>query len=517
MVAGDANACMAKIAEVSLLGPDYDQLHVELASLLHRIAMAQILPSSASDTAQAEQVKALCELMSPEDVQLYYQITLTGRKELPLAPDPRSALEMTLLRILAFRPQGRLPQPEHDVTPAPANPILHVAGHFAPNVLPNATPNTAVDSNAIDSSEIGNNAAVTNTAVLELMPSDTTINSNEQPASEAMNNLNTEQSEIMQAAAEMGHTLPATDADSLLPAPTSTPQTSEPVTQTPVIDPLVDVTAEMPSPAADSSTVQQGRTTRNFLRSRLGSTVKKSTAAKSEQAPSSQYVPPKKAVKPVDNNVSNRFHESVSGYAASAPSNLDQAGPAWQELPPLEAYHDQGQVVTEPAPQRRQTERFSQVAVDINDLSPAFQPQKNTQSTHLPVMDNKLRDETDPWCRYINQMELGGRVRQMALHSVMEQQPGRILLTMNPDQRYFANEKSKQQLKTALEQVLSESIELEIRFGEDPEKTTPAQIEEKIYQQRLANATKNLYDDKYIQFFINRLGAVVDDSSIVPA
>jgi len=64
--------------------------------------------------------------------------------------------------------------------------------------------------------------------------------------------------------------------------------------------------------------------------------------------------------------------------------------------------------------------------------------------------------------------------------------------------------------------ALGHAVTLNITFGEDPEKSTPAQIEEKIYQQRLAMATKNLYDDKYIQFFINRLGAEIDDSSIVP-
>jgi DNA polymerase-3 subunit gamma/tau len=213
-----------------------------------------------------------------------------------------------------------------------------------------------------------------------------------------------------------------------------------------------------------------------------------------------------------------------------------QSAPAWQDLPPLDSYQDQGSYPDQgqgdyhnqmPAPNTyppqgfaepvvRQIDRFSQVKVDINDLSPAFQPQKSGKSTATAPLDNKLRDETDPWCCYINQMSLGGRVRQLALHSVMEQEPGRITLTMNPDQRYFANDKSRQQLSEALQQVLAEPVELVINFGENPNKSTPAQLEEIIYQQRLANATKNLYDDKYIQFFMNRLGAVVDDSSIVP-
>ncbi|KXO13369.1 DNA polymerase III subunits gamma and tau [Moritella sp. JT01] len=566
IVSGDANNCMAKIAEVSSLGPDFDQLHVELASLLHRIAMAQILPSSVVDTEHADKVKALCDDMSPEDVQLYYQITLTGRKELPLAPDPRSALEMTILRMLAFRPQGRLQAPERDVTPAPVA--------IAPAVT-------------VVAAQIEQAPQKVQQPIQELtqQPAAPFV----EPIDEAVTNLNLEQNELLQAAQAMGHveaqaleqqtaepqgyTAPQVESQSIAPQGDLTPQsniapqnsfeqqnsvaqennaaaeyTPQPMdmspTQTvPVHNEQVNTTQQQPqsqTPAqaqVEESSVDQGRKTRNFLRSRLGTTAKKSTAAKSEQAPSS-YVPPKKAVAPVRQNTQpgqNRFNEPPASQNMQQ-SSLQQSAPAWQDLPPLDSYQDQGNYPDQgqgdyhnqmpdqntyppqgfAEPVVRQIDRFSQVKVDINDLSPAFQAQKSGKSTATAPLDNKLRDETDPWCCYINQMSLGGRVRQLALHSVMEQEPGRVTLTMNPDQRYFANDKSRQQLSEALQQVLSEPVELVINFGENPNQSTPAQLEEIIYQQRLANATKNLYDDKYIQFFMNRLGAVVDDSSIVP-
>ncbi|QUM80117.1 DNA polymerase III subunit gamma/tau [Moritella sp. 5] len=561
IVSGDANNCMAKIAEVSSLGPDFDQLHVELASLLHRIAMAQILPSSVVDTEHADKVKALSDEMSPEDVQLYYQITLTGRKELPLAPDPRSALEMTILRMLAFRPQGRLQAPERDVTPAPV-------------VIAPAVTETVV------AAQIEQATQQVQQPIQE---------STQQPAvpfveviDEAVTNLNLEQDELLQAAQAMGHveaqaleplgyTAAQVEPPSIAPQNYVAPQNSfeqqnsvaqennaaagyapqpmdmSPTQATPIQNEQVNTTqqqqpqSQTPAQApVEESSVDQGRKTRNFLRSRLGTTAKKSTAAKSEQAPSS-YVPPKKAVAPVRQNTQpgqNRFNEQPvnQNMQAQQLQPQQQSAPAWQDLPPLDSYQDQGSYpdqgqgdyhnqMPEPntyppqgfaEPVVRQIDRFSQVKVDINDLSPAFQAQKSGKSTATAPLDNKLRDETDPWCCYINQMSLGGRVRQLALHSVMEQEPGRVTLTMNPDQRYFANDKSRQQLSEALQQVLSEPVELVINFGENPNKSTPAQLEEIIYQQRLANATKNLYDDKYIQFFMNRLGAVVDDSSIVP-
>lgn len=556
IVSGDANKCMAKIAEVSSLGPDFDQLHVELASLLHRIAMAQILPSSVVDTEHADKVKALCDDMSPEDVQLYYQITLTGRKELPLAPDPRSALEMTILRMLAFRPQGRLQAPERDVTPAP----VAIAPAVTETIIAAPVEQTVVSQAPVQATTpaVMPIAAPVPAQIQQQAPQQVqqpVPESMPQPVApeqrdEAVTNLNLEQNELLQAAQAMGHVEPQTVTPQSVEQQTADPQSVEPQNYvTPQIEsPSVapqDYAAPQPintAPVAENS-VDQGRKTRNFLRSRLGTTAKKSTAAKSEQAPSS-YVPPKKAVTPVIQHtpaMQSRFNAPASQPMQQQQAQ-QQSAPAWQELPPLDSYQDQGNFqgqgnyqdqdqggyhnqMPEPSaypaqgfaePAIRQIDRFSQVKVDINDLSPAFQPQKSGKSTATAPLDNKLRDENDPWCCYINQMSLGGRVRQLALHSVMEQEPGRITLTMNPDQRYFANDKSRQQLSDALQQVLSEPVELVINFGENLNKSTPAQLEEIIYQQRLANATKNLYDDKYIQFFMNRLGAVIDDSSIVP-
>lgn len=117
----DAPATMAKISEVATLGPDFDQLHAELEALLHRIAMAQLLPASVQEQgADADALLQLAGAMSPEEVQLCYQIVLGGRKDLPWAPDGRTALEMTCLRMLAFSPRraqlhpaslGALPNP----------------------------------------------------------------------------------------------------------------------------------------------------------------------------------------------------------------------------------------------------------------------------------------------------------------------------------------------------------------------------------------------------------------------
>lgn len=100
----DARAVMAEVARLAETGLDFTEVLRELLSLFHRIALAQQLPETAEQDEERDWILARAEALSPEDVQLYYQIALLGQRDLPLAPDPRTGLEMVLLRMLAFRP-----------------------------------------------------------------------------------------------------------------------------------------------------------------------------------------------------------------------------------------------------------------------------------------------------------------------------------------------------------------------------------------------------------------------------
>jgi DNA polymerase-3 subunit gamma/tau len=85
--------------------PDYAQVLDELAGLLVRVAMKQTISDFEGDDLYApELLERLAKALSPEDIQLYYQTAITGRRDLVLAPDPRTGFEMTLLRMIAFRP-----------------------------------------------------------------------------------------------------------------------------------------------------------------------------------------------------------------------------------------------------------------------------------------------------------------------------------------------------------------------------------------------------------------------------
>jgi len=106
LAAGDAGAVLADVDKLSEQAPDYSALLEELISVFHRLALVQVLPDMLKDEADADILEGLATQIGAEDIQLYYQIGLIGRRDLPLAPEPRAGFEMVLMRMLAFRPAG---------------------------------------------------------------------------------------------------------------------------------------------------------------------------------------------------------------------------------------------------------------------------------------------------------------------------------------------------------------------------------------------------------------------------
>ncbi|MEH2919785.1 DNA polymerase III subunit gamma/tau [Samsonia erythrinae] len=118
---GDGAQIMSLLDQAAARGVDWESLLVETQTLLHRIAMIQLLPAALGDDYAAVEgrMRDLARVLPPTDVQLYYQIMLIGRKELPFAPDRRMGVEMTLLRALAFHPRQVIAEPVAPASTAP--------------------------------------------------------------------------------------------------------------------------------------------------------------------------------------------------------------------------------------------------------------------------------------------------------------------------------------------------------------------------------------------------------------
>ncbi|WP_340608008.1 DNA polymerase III subunit gamma/tau [Xenorhabdus bharatensis] len=107
LVRADGQKILALVEQVAARGMDWENLLVEMLSLLHRVAMIQLLPQQPEiePSSTEGRLRLLARSMPPSDLQLYYQALLTGRKDLPYAPERRMGVEMALLRALAFHPK----------------------------------------------------------------------------------------------------------------------------------------------------------------------------------------------------------------------------------------------------------------------------------------------------------------------------------------------------------------------------------------------------------------------------
>jgi DNA polymerase-3 subunit gamma/tau len=129
LVDGDVPSMLAAVRELDEFVPDYGGLLQDMAACLQQMAVVQVAGGeSAEDDEQAPVLAALAGRLDPETTQLYYQVAIIGRRDLPHAPDPRTGFEMALLRMLAFHPSRPIQATVPQATGTPA------AGGAAPPV-----------------------------------------------------------------------------------------------------------------------------------------------------------------------------------------------------------------------------------------------------------------------------------------------------------------------------------------------------------------------------------------------
>ncbi|WP_338518100.1 DNA polymerase III subunit gamma/tau [Alteromonas gracilis] len=117
------------VNDIAEQAPDYDNVHGELASLLHQIALTQWVPEACKlETTSAKAIYQLAKTIPAEQVQLFYQIALQGRKDLPFAADGKSAFEMTLMRMMTFAPSAPLADTASDIASGISGVALPISG-----------------------------------------------------------------------------------------------------------------------------------------------------------------------------------------------------------------------------------------------------------------------------------------------------------------------------------------------------------------------------------------------------
>ncbi len=151
LAAGDASRALQRAGELADAAPDLEDVLVQLAALLHQVALVQLVGEAPGAGADPERLRALAGAVTAEDAQLWYQFALLGRRDLPLAPDPRTALGMTVLRMLAFQPAGpAADRPAAAAGAGAAGPRGALARAKTPAAAPTPAPRTGAAVSPID-------------------------------------------------------------------------------------------------------------------------------------------------------------------------------------------------------------------------------------------------------------------------------------------------------------------------------------------------------------------------------
>ena len=156
MASQSGGKLLSSVGQMAEHSPDYDAALGDVLSIWHQVAILQTVPEALDrGISHFDELANLAETVSREDVQLFYQICLLGRKDLPLAPEQRAGFEMVMLRAMAFRPteNGRpvplkspppeVEQPAKKPEPAPTADVSHHSAGIAYK-----DPNDSLDADA---------------------------------------------------------------------------------------------------------------------------------------------------------------------------------------------------------------------------------------------------------------------------------------------------------------------------------------------------------------------------------
>ncbi|MEB6608718.1 DNA polymerase III subunit gamma/tau [Aeromonas sanarellii] len=574
----DAPATMAKITEIATLGPDFDQLHAELEALLHRVAMAQLLPASVQEQgADADALLQLAQAMSPEEVQLCYQIVLGGRKDLPWAPDGRTALEMTCLRMLAFSPRREVLHPANltALPPSMAGLVTSSAvgretGSIPPGKPQGAEPAPHQGTRAIGASEP---AAMAASGPMPELQADAPAPGDDEPNA----SLFAEQSELLQAAEHMGYEVQSMAPEARPDDQVAAKEVSEPESSHSSHDAPAPAPAQEPEAAPSAaSSMQSLLGKRNLLRSRLrgeqsagtaparttpkplavakpapgvqaavpSSLVAELPVARPDsqgQAPALGYddLPPLDAYEESGSDYEEYLNQGFSDGFASAllperaapaphPATVTMAPPE-QDLPPWDLDADVSLRATAPStaplspPVAEPQEAVSRPepavpvmeTIDWDALENDDQPEEAGEVSRL-IPSSLLVNCGDPWAELIARTGVGGRLRQLAINSVMSQQGELVSLVLKPEQRHLVSDKARADLAEIIGPALGGRVRIEVTLGTDPERETPLEIEHRLYLGVREQVSRDLAADPNVQFLQQRFGAVLHPESIEP-
>ncbi|WP_439850878.1 DNA polymerase III subunit gamma/tau [Pseudomonas syringae] len=455
LLEGDARGVLEAVRHLAEQGPDWSGVLSEILNVLHRVAIAQALPEGVDNGhGDRERVLALAQALPAEDVQFYYQMGLIGRRDLPLAPDPRGGFEMVLLRMLAFRPA--------DSEDAPRQPLKPVG-------ISQAT----VDSQKTVA-DVTPVASATQVAPVMAAPD---------PAFEA----------TVPAAAPM-------QAAAVKPEPVvpSEPK-PEPVEEIdlPWNEPKAPVAEKTPEAAADEPDAEPLAEPVLETVSEQPDLTPMPTPAPASPVPDA---PEAEASQPVEEpQATPAMLEAIPDSAyMSAPMDRD-------DEPPADDDYVEPDIDIDPASYSYLDELAHESVVELEAVEPEPAP------AAMPATG--LAAE---WLDVFPKLPISGMTGSIAANCTLIAVNGdHWLLHLDPAHSALFNSTQQRRLNDALNQYHGRTINLSIELIK-PEQETPAQAASRLRAERQRQAEASIQADPYIQQMLQQFGAVIREDTIKP-
>ncbi|CAK2695054.1 DNA polymerase III subunit gamma/tau [Vibrio crassostreae] len=462
-----AMACIQSLAEN---GVEWDGLLNQLATQLHRLAMFQALPSTL-DKAQpdAEKLELLSKALSPQDIQLYYQIVLKGREDLPLSPTARVGIEMVVLRMLAFRPAEQAVATvisTQSTSPAPAAQAQSVAQPVSQSA-PMAAPRQP---------QMQQQAPQQNQAQY----------SDSQGYADHSGNQGYPEQDYPHSQYDAP---PAYDERPSYGAEQPQQQQTNYQNQSPVQQPSAAPSAPQEQPARATSPV-------SGLRHQLRSQRRGSSATENKGS-----APKKAKATPAKTSVLDRVAQQHGGSERVSPASLSASS-------------------TENVTNDNEPYRWKPSKPVVKEVSKELTPtqiKRALEHIKTPEMVDKLLQESiaqDEWSATIQKLETAKLVEQLALNSVFAKNDTSITLTLRASQAHLNTDRAQSELLQSLNTVLGEECHLSVEIGDGGE--TPLELRERLYQGKLKDAFTSLENDANVQFIERRFAAELDRDSVRP-
>lgn len=539
LLQGDIEQLMQVIDKVLAFGADPNEVLRSLLELLHQITLSQFAPAAAQLSIYREQITSFAEELTPEQVQLYYQLLLTGRKDLPHAPDPKSGLQMALLRAESFVPEVPIKRWIID-KPAPVSlpktPIvsdsdedttlnsLHseqalILSQAASQGMEQESPQGLIV--ARDDSLTPELALGTNDEPLLLVSESTEPavahkNVTNEVAQSDPNAISDEyyQTQSAQFDAQNEYQTPLDGAmpeqyrESFDHGVGSSGQESHEVSETSVAPAAINV------PEQDDI-LDAVLAARDTLLTQLSAEEPKESGGKKYEVERKEVVAPTRlsliaASKSGDNG--STHHNSIASETSAIEINTGFS--ECEDRPPWEEPHTLVSLVDK---------RVESIQVDEETDAKSENHELLATSTLNTVQPNIVsphdgqitgNDVDLKWYRLMSALDVGGRVRQLAVNSICYGFVEPLALLLKPNQKHLAADIAVVQLKEALDKALDKDVNVKFSVGVDGMRETPLEIRQRFHKELLSRAHHELMTDTHVQRLMAEMGAKLENDSL---